>query len=52
MFDTATGRIIDSHELPPKKVGHPKRSGAIRKGFDAATQQLSTKLTQALTSKK
>lgn len=48
VYDVASGRIISTHEVEPRKMGHVKYSGAMKKGFDRAQRELAKKLSQAL----
>lgn len=48
VFDTATGRVVSSHEVPPSKMGHVNFEGAEKKGFDSAQKALVQHLTGAL----
>lgn len=51
VFDTASKRIVDSHELPPQKVGHTSFEGAMRKGFDKAEREVAGRIRTALAAK-
>lgn len=48
LFDTASGRIVASHEVAPTKVGHLDFDKAMEKGFDTAERELSKMLAAEL----
>lgn len=52
VFDTDSGRILHSEEIPPTKVGHTSFDAAMNKGFDQAEKIVVEQITRALGAKK
>jgi hypothetical protein len=48
IYDTATNRILETHEVRPSKVGHVSFDGAMQKGFDELEKQLAEKISASL----
>ena len=48
VFDTSSKRIVDSHEWPPRKMGHVNFNGAMKKGFDKVEREVTQRVKAAL----